>query len=148
MAEAQSEKEGKEGKAENEKSGNGSPDSSLSTPLTEDHEQDPGEELAPQVSQDSQPAEIALSSTGFLDSSLLGNVKANWETVAWAVILIVAVVSRFYALGARGMSHDESLHALYSLDLYRSGSYQHNPDDAWAVPFPCQRLHLFFVWRQ
>ena len=127
MAEAQSEKEGKEGKAENEKSGNGSPDSSLSTPLTEDHEQDPGEELAPQVSQDSQPAEIAPSSTGFLDSSLLGIVRANWETVAWAVILIVAVVSRFYALGARGMSHDESLHAVYSLDLYRSGNYQHNP---------------------
>ena len=124
MAEAQSEKEGK---AENEKSGNGSPDSSLSAPLTEDHEQDPGDELATQVSQDAQPAETALSSTGFLDSSLLGNVKANWETVAWAVILIVAVVSRFYALGARGMSHDESLHALYSLDLYRSGSYQHSP---------------------
>ena len=124
MAEAQSEKKGK---AENEKSGDRSPDSSLSAPLTEDHEQDPGDELATQVSQDAQPAETALSSTGFLDSSLLGNVKANWETVAWAVILIVAVVSRFYALGARGMSHDESLHALYSLDLYRSGSYQHSP---------------------
>lgn len=25
------------------------------------------------------------------------------------------------------MSHDESLHAVYSLDLYRQGSYQHNP---------------------
>ena len=66
-----------------------------------------------------------------LDKRLLGAegalVRVNWETLAWAAILILAVVSRFYALGARGMSHDESLHAVYSLDLYRNGSYQHNP---------------------
>ena len=66
-----------------------------------------------------------------LDKSLLGAegalVRVNWETLAWAAILILAVVSRFYALGARGMSHDESLHAVYSLDLYRNGSYQHDP---------------------
>lgn len=62
-----------------------------------------------------------------LDKNLFGLVQVNWETVAWAVILILAVVSRFYDLGARAMSHDESLHAVYSLDLYRSGNYQHNP---------------------
>ena len=124
MADERSEKIGKE---ENEKSDSNSPDSLPSTLLSEDREQDPGDDPPTQASQDSQPAVIAPSSTGFLDSSLLGNVRANWETIAWAAILIVAIVSRFYALGARGMSHDESLHALYSLDLYRSGSYQHSP---------------------
>ncbi len=76
---------------------------------------------------DSPEGEDFVPTADFLDSNLLASVRANWETLAWAVILIVAVVSRFYALGVRGMSHDESLHAVYSLDLYRSGSYQHNP---------------------
>ena len=124
MAESQSEKAEK---VESEKPEEPSPDSSPATLVTEDQEQDPVEELASEESPSSEMAETALPATGFLDSSLLGIVRANWETIAWATILIVAVVSRFYALGARGMSHDESLHANYSLDLYRAGSYQHNP---------------------
>ena len=124
MAESQSKKAGK---VESEKPEALSPDSSPATLITEDEEQDPVEELATEESPSSEVAETALPSTGFLDSSLLGIVRANWETIAWATILIVAVVSRFYALGARGMSHDESLHANYSLDLYLAGSYQHNP---------------------
>ena len=122
MAESQSEKAGK---VESEKPEELSPDSSPATLVTEDQEQDPVEELATEESPSSEMAETALPSTGFLDSSLLGIVRANWETIAWATILIVAIVSRFYALGTRGMSHDESLHANYSLDLYRAGSY-HN----------------------
>ncbi len=104
-----------------------SPDPSPTTLFTEEEEQDSGEELATRESAGSESAETVLVSGGILDSSLLGVVRANWETMAWAAILIVAVVSRFYALGERGMSHDESLHANYSLDLYRAGSYQHNP---------------------
>ena len=60
-------------------------------------------------------------------SALVGSLRMDWETLAWAAILLVAVVSRFYALGARGMSHDESLHAVYSHNLFQSGSYQHDP---------------------
>jgi uncharacterized protein (TIGR03663 family) len=62
-----------------------------------------------------------------LDRSVGALVRVNWETVAWAALLVLAVVSRFYDLGARAMSHDESLHAVYSLELYRTGNYQHNP---------------------
>ncbi len=62
-----------------------------------------------------------------LDSSIIRSSRLDWEVVAWAAILILAVITRFYELGARGMSHDESLHAVYSHELYRSGSYQHNP---------------------
>jgi uncharacterized protein (TIGR03663 family) len=42
-------------------------------------------------------------------------------------ILVAAVISRFYDVGVRAMSHDESLHVVYSLDLYRKGFYEHNP---------------------
>lgn len=59
--------------------------------------------------------------------NLIDSWRMDWETLAWAAILILAIASRFYALGARGMSHDESLHALYSHNLSRSGSYQHDP---------------------
>ena len=62
-----------------------------------------------------------------LDRTLVESTRIDWETLAWAAILLLAVVSRFYALGARGMSHDESLHAVYSHNLFRSGSYQHDP---------------------
>ncbi len=62
-----------------------------------------------------------------LDRTLVESMRMDWETLAWAAILLLAVVSRFYALGVRGMSHDESLHAVYSHNLFRSGSYQHDP---------------------
>ncbi len=62
-----------------------------------------------------------------LERPLSGLLRINWETAAWILLFVLAVVSRFYDLGARAMSHDESLHAVYSLDLYRQGSYQHNP---------------------
>lgn len=124
MAEVRSEKKGK---AENEEPGTHSPDSSPTTSLSEDHAQDPAEAQPSQAEQVPQPTDVALPSAGFLDANLLALVRANWETMAWAVVLIAAVVTRFYALGTRGMSHDESLHAVYSLDLYRSGNYQHNP---------------------
>ena len=61
------------------------------------------------------------------DRSVGALVRVNWETMAWVALLVLAVVSRFYDLGARAMSHDESLHAVYSLELYRTGNYQHNP---------------------
>lgn len=67
------------------------------------------------------------ASSVLLDSSIIQSWRLDWEVVAWAAILILAVFTRFYELGARGMSHDESLHAVYSHELYRSGSYQHNP---------------------
>lgn len=49
------------------------------------------------------------------------------EKVAYLAILILAVVSRFWDLGARVMSHDESLHTRYSWLLYRGEGYSHTP---------------------
>ncbi len=49
------------------------------------------------------------------------------EALAWLGLLAIAIVSRFIDLGARAMSHDESLHAFYSWQLFTSGVYRHDP---------------------
>src|SRR5512138_1515355 len=49
------------------------------------------------------------------------------EIVVFAGIMILAIVTRFYNLGIRVMSHDESLHTYFSWLLYRGQGYQHSP---------------------
>lgn len=51
----------------------------------------------------------------------------NWELVIYIVIMIVAIVTRFWDLGERVMSHDESLHTYYSWELYDRGHFHHTP---------------------
>ena len=63
----------------------------------------------------------------WLDRPLAAALRLNWETVAWAMLVLVGTVARFYHLGVRAMSHDESLHSLYSYYLYDAGNYEHNP---------------------
>ncbi len=53
--------------------------------------------------------------------------KLSGEKVLYIIFGIAAVISRFWDLGARAMSHDESLHALYSYYLYSGRGYQHTP---------------------
>ena len=62
-----------------------------------------------------------------LDIPLPSLFNLNWETVAYAVIALVAIIACFWNLGARTISHDESLHALYSYKLYAGEGYVHNP---------------------
>jgi len=75
------------------------------------------------------------------DKRHMNNEKSSWlqkpihpalpaitnEIVIFAGIIILAVVTRFYNLGARVMSHDESLHTYFSWLLYRGQGYQHTP---------------------
>ena len=49
------------------------------------------------------------------------------EVLIFSLIILVAVISRYYNLGARAMSHDESLHTYFSYLLYQGQGYQHNP---------------------
>ncbi|MCX6080009.1 MAG: TIGR03663 family protein [Chloroflexi bacterium] len=49
------------------------------------------------------------------------------EVLIFGLIMLAAVASRFYNLGARAMSHDESLHTYFSYLLYKGQGYQHNP---------------------
>jgi len=49
------------------------------------------------------------------------------EIALFAGIVILALITRFYGLGTRVMSHDESLHTYFSWLLYRGQGYQHTP---------------------
>ncbi|MEB2334923.1 MAG: TIGR03663 family protein [Anaerolineaceae bacterium] len=51
----------------------------------------------------------------------------TYETALFAGIMTLAILTRFYDLGARVMSHDESLHTYFSWLLYRGQGYQHSP---------------------
>lgn len=62
-----------------------------------------------------------------LERLLASRPRVTAETLAYAVILAVAVALRFWDLGARAMHHDESLHATYSWYLYDGRGYQHHP---------------------
>ena len=49
------------------------------------------------------------------------------EIALFAGVILLAIFTRFYNLGTRVMSHDESLHTYFSWLLYRGQGYQHTP---------------------
>ncbi|MDP1545772.1 MAG: TIGR03663 family protein [Anaerolineales bacterium] len=49
------------------------------------------------------------------------------EIALFAVVILLAIITRFYDLEARVMSHDESLHTYFSWLLYRGQGYTHSP---------------------
>ena len=49
------------------------------------------------------------------------------EIAIFAGIILLALLTRFYDLESRVMSHDESLHTYFSWLLYRGQGYQHTP---------------------
>ncbi len=65
--------------------------------------------------------------TSFLNKPVFTTITLNWEVVLYIIIIVLAVATRFYNLGDRVMSHDESLHALFSYKLYNGEGYIHDP---------------------
>lgn len=65
--------------------------------------------------------------TSWLDVPLSRFFVLNWETIVFTVILLAAVLSRFYDLGARVMSHDENTHVYYSWRYYKGEGFSHDP---------------------
>ncbi len=64
----------------------------------------------------------------WLDKPILGNISVTLEMVILVGILILAVVSRFYDLEPRVMSHDETIHVYHnSWSLYTGQGYRHDP---------------------
>ncbi len=70
-------------------------------------------------------------------------IRLSTEATAYIVLLVLAVISRFWDLGSRALHHDESLHAYYSW-LYAEGEgYIHNP--LMHGPFLFHIDALFFL---
>ena len=63
----------------------------------------------------------------WLDRTFPFSLTINWETLIFSLILILGIVSRFYDLESRVMSHDETSHVYYSWRLFRGYGFQHNP---------------------
>ena len=68
----------------------------------------------------------AVGSTSMM--RIIGRIDLHWwEAVAYAALVGVGLAMRLWELGARAMHHDESLHALYSWNLFSGLGYEHNP---------------------
>ncbi len=66
-------------------------------------------------------------SPGLLSRAAINVLRLDGEKIAWIALVSVALLTRTIMLGARAMSHDESLHAVYSFQLFDGRGYQHQP---------------------
>ena len=66
-------------------------------------------------------------SSQWLQQPLLTAANLDWEKLIWAAILILTIITRFWGLGDRVVSHDESLHTHYSFQYYNGDGYAHTP---------------------
>ncbi len=64
-------------------------------------------------------------------------------SLLWVSFLVIAVVTRFWDIGNRGIHHDESLHSVYSNNLYTGGGYVHDPMMHGPLQF---HLIAFMFW--
>jgi uncharacterized protein (TIGR03663 family) len=74
---------------------------------------------------------------------LFAELTIDWELAAYAGLVVLAAILRFWDLGARALHHDESLHALYSWYLYSGRGYQHDP--MMHGPFQFHGNALFYL---
>ncbi len=51
----------------------------------------------------------------------------TWEKVLYGALIVAAFITRFYNLGQRVMSHDESLHTQFGWYLWQGRGFQHSP---------------------
>ncbi len=83
--------------------------------------------------------------SSFLDTPIRLLFNVNWETVLYLLLITVAIVTRFYDLGARAFSHDESWHGNWSWKLYAGQGYKHDPASHGPFLFEANALiHLLF----
>jgi predicted membrane-bound mannosyltransferase len=67
----------------------------------------------------------------------------TYEQIFWIALFALAIFSRFWDLGDRGIHHDESLHAHFSDVLYSGGGYIHDPMMHGPLQF---HLIAFMYW--
>ncbi len=70
---------------------------------------------------------INESKTSFLDTPLVAALKLDAEKGLYLLFTLAALLTRFWRLGDRVMSHDESLHTYFSWLLYVGRGFQHTP---------------------
>ncbi len=63
----------------------------------------------------------------FLSRPLLAALQIDWEKAIYIAFILLAILTRFWDLGSRVMSHDESLHTQFSYQFYNGDGYSHTP---------------------
>ena len=63
----------------------------------------------------------------WLSRPLVAALSIDWEKAIYLAFMLIAIVTRFYGLGDRVVSHDESLHTQYSYQFYHGDGYVHSP---------------------
>jgi predicted membrane-bound mannosyltransferase/DNA-binding beta-propeller fold protein YncE len=63
----------------------------------------------------------------WLDRTLNIGIRLDVETILIIVMMILAILTRFYDLETRVMSHDESLHTYFSWTLSEGRGFEHTP---------------------
>lgn len=71
--------------------------------------------------------ESPTTRSAVLDRPLFNVITLNWELVFYIALVVVAGLMRYWDLGTRALHHDESLHALYSYNLFAGKGYTHDP---------------------
>jgi predicted membrane-bound mannosyltransferase/DNA-binding beta-propeller fold protein YncE len=89
------------------------------------------------------PATTYEQHKSWLDRPLFSVVVLNWETVLFMVLMVAAVFTRFYMLGDRVMSHDETSHTYFSWLLFQGRGYQHDPITHGPFQFHIVALSYF-----
>lgn len=69
----------------------------------------------------------------------------SWEKLILAVIIILAILSRFILIGSRVMSHDEINHVTPAYSLYQGNGYAHNPVTHGPFQFHMLALSYFLL---
>jgi predicted membrane-bound mannosyltransferase/DNA-binding beta-propeller fold protein YncE len=65
--------------------------------------------------------------SSFLSKPLIASLNLDWEKAIYILFLILAIITRFYILDSRVMSHDESLHTQFSYQYFRGDGFSHTP---------------------
>ncbi len=60
---------------------------------------------------------------------VIGRLRSffSWDIAPYLLLAAIALAMRLWDLGYRAISHDESLHAMYSWYLYQGQGYEHMP---------------------
>lgn len=82
--------------------------------------------------------------TSWLDRPLFTTLVISAETILFALILVLGAGSRFYDLGTRVVSHDETIHYYHnSWSLFRGQGYRHDPLSHGPLQFHFMALAYF-----
>ncbi|MCK4694080.1 MAG: TIGR03663 family protein, partial [Anaerolineales bacterium] len=79
----------------------------------------------------------------WLDRAIWSEVRVNYEVLIYILLIMLAIITRFYSLENRVMSHDENTHVYFSWLLEQGRGYSHDPLSHGPLQFHLVALSYF-----